>query len=148
MVGRPQNREKGFTLIELLVVVSIIGILAGAALVNVRHAERRARENVLRANLHDMRKAIDDYYADKQKFPGSLQDLAPNYMRIVPKDPLTDSADTWIEIFDEPSFDSSDPFGFETDFDSGDSLTPGVVDVKSGAEGTTMGQNPVPYGEL
>src|SRR5512133_389218 len=70
-----RKAQRGFTLIELLIVVTIIGILAGIAVVNVKNAKRKASENVLKANLALMRKGIDDYYADKQKYPASLQEL-------------------------------------------------------------------------
>lgn len=144
-----RNGQRGFTLMELLVVVTIVGILSGLAMVNVKNANRRAKEETLVYNLHAMRSAIDSYYADKQKYPASLEDLSPDYMREIPKDPITDSRDTWIEIFDEPSTDSSDPFGFDSfDSDDFDSSVPGVQDVKSGAEGMTMQPNSVPYSEL
>jgi prepilin-type N-terminal cleavage/methylation domain-containing protein len=73
--------QRGFSLLELIVVVTIIGILAGVAIVNVRYAQRKAREAALKDNLFQMRKAIDNYYADKQKFPASLEELVPNYLR-------------------------------------------------------------------
>jgi general secretion pathway protein G len=141
-----RRTETGFTIIELLVVVTIIGILAGIAVVNVRNAQRKAAENVLRADLALMRKAIDDFYADKQRFPSSLQELVDEkYMRAVPVDPITKSTDTWEVIQDQPSLDSgsstfgSDPFG---DPFAG----PGIVDVKTTAEGTTL--EGTPYTEL
>ena len=145
---KPDNRtERGFTLIELLIVVSIIGILAGMAMVSVRNHQRKAREVVLQANLKDIRKAINDYYADKQRYPSSLQDLTPDYLQRLPSDPITDSNSTWIEVFDQPSFDSSDPFS--QDFsDPLQSAGPGVVDVKSGAEGETLPPKSIPYDEL
>jgi len=132
----------GFTLVELLVVVTIIGILAGLALVNVRHAQRKAAENALRYDLFQMRKAIDDFYADKQRFPGSLQELVEaKYMRKLPLDPITRSADSWIEVHEEP--DPNQPFSVTEEVTG-----PGVVDVKSGAEGQTMDEPPIPYSEL
>ena len=83
MKGR---RQKGFTLIELIVVVTIIGILAGVAISNVKWAQQRARESALRHDLFEMRKAIDDYYADKQKYPESLAALkSERYLRNIPK---------------------------------------------------------------
>ncbi|HUK35575.1 MAG TPA: type II secretion system protein, partial [Vicinamibacterales bacterium] len=67
------NEQSGFTLIELIVVVAIIGILAAVAVANVKNAQQKAREAALRDDLFEMRKAIDNYYADKQKYPDSLQ---------------------------------------------------------------------------
>ena len=134
--------QLGFTLIELLIVVTIIGLLAGLATVSVRHAQRKAKENVLMANLALMRKAIDDFYADRQRFPSSLQELVDEkYMRVIPKDTITESADTWIEI-QEDVIDTLD----EPSFGEDEFLGPGIVDVKSGAEGETLGG--VPYGDL
>ncbi|MFA6958204.1 MAG: type II secretion system protein [Thermoanaerobaculia bacterium] len=137
-----RKAQRGFTLIELLVVVTIIGILAGIAVVNVKHARRKAAESVLKANLALMRKGIDDYYADKQKYPASLQELVEaKYMRKIPPDPITESAETWIEVREEVL----DQLDQQTDFAAGPA-EPGIVDVKSGAEGSTlMGE---PYGEL
>jgi general secretion pathway protein G len=138
----PSHAQRGFTLIELLIVVTIIGLLAGLATVSVRHAQRKAKENVLMANLALMRKAIDDFYADKQRFPGSLQELVDEkYMRVVPKDTITESADTWIEI-QEDVIDSLDQPTFGDD----SYRPPGIIDVKSGAEGTTL--TGTPYGDL
>jgi len=46
-----------------------------------------------------MRKAIDDYYADKKRYPETLDDLVRNkYLRVVPRDPITGSATTWILV--------------------------------------------------
>src|SRR5438045_1316056 len=66
------SSQRGFTLIELIVVVTIIGILAAIAVVNVRNAQRKAQEAALMDDLHEMRKALDDYYADKQHYPSDL----------------------------------------------------------------------------
>src|ERR1700741_5204396 len=60
-----RSGRAGFTLIELIVVVTIIGILAAVAVSNVRFAQEKAREAALRDDLFEMRKAIDNYYADK-----------------------------------------------------------------------------------
>jgi general secretion pathway protein G len=142
-MNRNRKAQQGFTLIELIVVVTIIGILAGIAMVNVRNAQRKASEAALKEDLHTLRKAIDDYYADKQKYPSSLQDLVPHYLRKLPVDPITRSAD-WEEIQDNPSDPQAPPdTGGSTDMAGG---SPGVIDVKSKAQGKTLDN--VPYNEL
>lgn len=141
-----RSNQKGFTLIELIIVVTIIGILAGIAIMNVRFAQRKAREAALMDNLATMRKAIDNFYADKQRFPSDLNELVPNYMRAVPKDPITKQAD-WELIMDDPlssTGDGGEPIPSETDPEA--MSQPGVVDVKSVAEGVTLDN--VPYNEL
>ena len=93
-----KRSQKGFTLIELIVVVTIIGILAGVAISNVKWAQQKAREAALRHDLFEMRKAIDDYYADKQKYPQNLEELkTAKYLRDIPKDPITQQKD-WAEV--------------------------------------------------
>lgn len=138
--GKAKKSQAGFTLIELLVVVTIIGILAALATINVRNARIRAEENALKYNLAQIRKAIDDYYADHQKYPPSLEDLVPNYMRKIPADPITRSAETWQTEMEQPDF-TNDDF-------SGEYSAPGVYDVRSGAEGQTHDEPPIPYSEL
>jgi len=136
-----RSLQRGFSLIELLVVVTIIGILASIALVNVRTAQRKAREAALRANLFEMRKAIDNFYADKQRYPTDLNELVPNYIRFIPKDPITMQPD-WEPVMDDPL--SLEGGMSETDPEA--MVQPGVIDVKSRAEGMTLDN--VPYAEL
>jgi general secretion pathway protein G len=116
-------RERGFTLIEVLIVVTLLVILASIGMPQYRNSVLRAREAVLREDLWRMRDAIDQYYADKNKWPQSLQDLvSEGYLREIPKDPITDSSDTWVT---EPAdVDPSSP-----------AAEPGIDNVKSGAEG-------------
>jgi general secretion pathway protein G len=133
--------QKGFSLIELIVVVTIIGILAAVAMVNVRNAVRKARETALRDNLHTMRKAIDSFYADKQRYPNDLSELVPNYLRRIPKDPMTEQED-WELVMDDPL--DLEQMSLETDPEA--VSTPGVIDVKSKAEGMTLDN--VPYSDL
>lgn len=118
--------ERGFTLIELLIVVTLVVILASVGLATYTNSTHRAREAVLRENLFRMRDAIDQYHADKNQYPTSLEDLVTEkYLRDIPKDPITDSADTWQTVMAEP--DLNNP-----------AAEPGIYDVKSGAEGTSM----------
>ena len=134
--------QKGFSLIELIVVVTIIGILASIALINVRTAQRKAREAALRDNLFQMRKAIDNFYADKQRYPADLNELVPNYIRKIPPDPMTMQQD-WETVTDDPMSLEGE---MSADTDPNAMTQPGVVDVKSRAEGTTLDN--VPYTEL
>ena len=138
---RVRRRQRGFSLIELIVVVTIIGILASIALVNVRTAQRKAREAAVRENLFQMRKAIDNFYADKQRFPSDLNELVPNYIRRIPQDPLTMQVD-WEPVMDDPL--SLEGGMSETDPEA--VTQPGVIDVKTRAVGMTLDN--VPYAEL
>ncbi|MBI2223094.1 MAG: prepilin-type N-terminal cleavage/methylation domain-containing protein [Acidobacteria bacterium] len=118
--------DGGWTLIELLVVIALITILAGVGVANYRNSVTSSREAVLKTDLFRMRDAIDQYYADKAKYPASLEALvSEGYLRKIPEDPITRSADTWQTIPAEP--DPANP-----------SAEPGIYDVKSGAEGTAL----------
>ena len=104
---RPDAR--GFTLIELLVVLSLISILAAMGMVQHRNSVLKAQEATLRTDLFHMRDAIDQYYADKGKYPASLDALVTdNYLRKIPEDPITRSADTWQTVPAEPDPEQSD----------------------------------------
>ena len=105
-----------------MVVMSLIVILASIGLAVYRQQRHRAKESVLKEDLFRMRDAIDQYYADKGKYPGTLQDLVSDkYLRAIPVDPFTNSADTWREVPSEP--DPTNP-----------TAQPGVYDVRSGSE--------------
>ena len=120
------TRERGFTLVELLVVIAIISILAAMAVVQYRNSIQLAKESTLTTNLVRMRDAIDQYYADKGKYPASLDALVTDhYLRKIPEDPITKSVDSWQTVPAEP--DPSNP-----------SAEPGIYDVKSGAQGQAM----------
>lgn len=118
--------QRGFTLIELLVVISLIVILASIGMAGYRNSTILAKESVLREDLFRMRDAVDQYFADKSQYPADLQTLVTDgYLRAIPQDPFTRSADTWQTVPSEP--DPNNP-----------SALPGVYDVKSGAEGTAI----------
>jgi len=131
-VGRARARD-GFTLIELMTVMVIIVLLAGVGVAIYANSVKTAREAALKTDLSDMRRAIDAYYADKQKYPAALDDLVTEkYLKNIPKDPITNAAD-WQTTMSER--DPSNP-----------SAEPGISEVKSNASGTAI--DGTPYSEL
>jgi general secretion pathway protein G len=125
-----RERNGGFTLIEVLIVMVLIVILAGTGMALYTNSVTRTKEAVLREDLFRMRDAISQYYADKNTYPASLQSLVDDkYLRAVPVDPFTDSADTWQVILSDP--EPGNP-----------AATLGVFDVKSGSDRTGLDGSP------
>lgn len=124
--GDRSRGESGWTLVELLVVLSIILILTAMALTQYRNSVQYAKEAALKSDLFLMRDAIDQYYADKGKYPESLDALVTErYLRAIPRDPITSATDTWETV---PA---------ERDAGSVASAA-GIVDVKSGSQDTAL----------
>ena len=122
--------QRGFTLIELLIVMTLIVVLAGIGMSTYSASVTRAKEAVLRENLFRMRDSIDQFYADKGTYPPDLPSLVTSgYLRQIPKDPFTESAETWQIVMSEP--DAATP-----------NAAPGVYDVKSGAPGVALDGTP------
>lgn len=122
-------RAKGFTMIELMMVMFILSVLAAVALPQYKNAVTSSREAVLRENLFRFRDLIDQYQADKGKYPATLEALVEDgYLRKMPIDPITGTAD-WQTLFAEIDPDNpGDP--------------PGVYDVKSASPATSLGGTP------
>jgi general secretion pathway protein G len=119
-----KSKRPGFTLIELIIVFTMIGILVGLGLPQYKYALRKAREAVLKEDLFQIRKLIDQYFTDKEKYPASLQALVEDgYLRQIPVDPFTKSSQTWTEVREAPT---------EENLVLGQTL--GIVDVHSGSE--------------
>jgi general secretion pathway protein G len=96
------THRRGFTLIELLVVMSIIGVLLTIAVPRYFKTIRHSRETVLRHDLSVMRESIDKYYADLGEYPDTLPTLVDkHYIRSVPIDPFTKSAESWLLVVSE-----------------------------------------------
>jgi general secretion pathway protein G len=120
-----RGAASGFTLIELMIVISIILILLGIAAGQYTQSVHRAREAVLRSDLQELRKAIDNYTLDKQSAPQSLDDLVQaKYLRSVPLDPMTRQAD-WVPAFENVVL-------------SPDQNGTGMTDVHSNSSGTAL----------
>jgi general secretion pathway protein G len=121
-----QRGERGFTIIELLVVLSIIMILATMGMTQYRQSVVYSRESILKEDLFRMRDAIDQYYADKGSYPGTLDALVSDgYVRKIPDDPFTKSNSSWQTVPAEP--DPNNP-----------TAEAGVFDVKSGSDATAL----------
>ena len=123
------TERRGFTLIELLVVLAIMALMLTITVPRYLQHLERSKEAVLRENLNLTRSVIDRFYGDKGRYPKSLDELVDlRYLRTLPVDPLTESAETWV-IVPVP----------------GDGATDGVYDLRSGAPGEDA--NGRPYGE-
>lgn len=126
---------------RLLAIVVGVTILLGAAYATLTiHNEKVAhfqRAAALRQTLATMRKAIRDFRTREGRYPRTLQELVPKYLRTIPVDPVTESATIWRVTTEEtvqPSNDFSPaaPAKSETY----------IIEVHSGASGLDANGNP------
>lgn len=124
------RRRFGFTLIELMIVMAVIAVLMSIALPIYSRTIQRSKESVLKNNLFTLRTVIDEYTYDKQKAPQTLDDLVSDgYLRQVPIDPMTGTADSWKLIMEDAN-------------NAANQQEPGIWDVRSGADGTSLEGTP------
>lgn len=116
---------RGFTLIEMLVVMTIVALLLTVALPRYFGSLEKSKEVVLKENLQVLRVTLDRFYADKGRYPETLEELVENkYLRSVPVDPITESERSWL-IISATNADEN-----------------GIADVRSGAAGQTRDGKP------
>ncbi|RME29571.1 prepilin-type N-terminal cleavage/methylation domain-containing protein [Candidatus Parcubacteria bacterium] len=103
-----KDRSPGFTLIELLVVIAIIGLLSSIVFASLNSARQKARIAKSLADLKELQKALEMYYADHRSYPSSqggagswdglyscwgdstpnwIPGLAPTYIARLPRSP-------------------------------------------------------------
>lgn len=123
----PSARRRGFTLIELIVVMAIVALLASIAAPRYFNSLQRSRETALHASLQVMRDAIDQFAADKGRYPDSLEELAAlRYIREVPEDPIDGGREGWVVVAPPPDMQAAGQ----------------VWDVRSGAAGRAADGRP------
>lgn len=119
------DKRRGFTLIELLVVLGIVALLLTIAVPRFFPQVDSTKEKILAENLRNTRAVIDQFYADRGKYPDSLDELVEKkYLPSKPYDPVTESTDTWIILPPEDESRGS------------------VYTIKSGAPGTAKDGRP------
>jgi general secretion pathway protein G len=131
--SRRAAAQRGFTLIELLTVMTIMALLATVGIVGYRRHTRAAREAVLKEDLFQLNHSLEQFLADRGKYPTSIGQLRDEkYLREIPVDPMTQSKDTWVSEYESPDQDNPDS-------------EMGIFRIRSGS--TDMGENQVPYNE-
>ena len=112
----PRRKNEGFTFIEMLVVVTVIGILAAVGVVSYQAANKNARDGKRRADLEQVRAALEMYKADSTTnvYPGSLSAVAPptsTYINPLPSPPANSKKtdDTTMTSY-EDGYSCSNPF--------------------------------------
>lgn len=137
------SQKKGFTLVEMLVTLTILSILALAAMPLAKVAIKREKEITLRRNLRILREAIDEYkkLADEKKFefdeetegyPPDLEILVDGieititeegeekakivkFLRRIPRDPMMNSQEWGLRSYQDDA--DSDVWGGENVYD-------------------------------
>lgn len=94
-----KKNKTGFTLIELLVAMTIMAVLMGISLVSYQGSKKSARDGKRRADLEQIRSALEIYRSDCKTYPatglvvsgaalvGAGSCAGNTYMEKVPTDP-------------------------------------------------------------
>ena len=90
-----KRKNSGFTLIELLVAMTIVAVLLGISLVSYQGARKSARDGKRKADLEQIRGALEMCRTDAGSYPAAIyNDIscgvpAKTYLSGTPKDPST-----------------------------------------------------------
>ena len=134
-MSSPISSQAGLTLVELIIVITVLAILAGAAVPIAKFQVKREKEKELRRDLWEMRGAIDAYHdaatkggmvtkADSINYPPDLQTLVDGveiqskkvkFLRKIPTDPMTGNTDWGLRSNQDDA--DSDSFGGQNVFD-------------------------------
>lgn len=126
------RKNSGFTFIELVIVMVMLSILLAIAVPVYQGQVRMTKEGVLKNNLAILRERLDQFKADRNKYPNSLQELVDGgYLREIPEDPMTGEHE-WEEVYSD--YDPDEP-----------DAEPGIYDVHS--RSSDIGSNGTPYSE-
>ena len=88
-----------------------------------KNVHLRTREAVLKTNLRTLRGVIAQRHDDKGRYPATLETLiTEGYLRKIPMDPITKSNETWVLAYEDGQR--------------------GIIDVKSGAPGSSLDGQP------
>jgi general secretion pathway protein G len=127
--GSSSPGDRGFTLLELMIVLSVMMVLLAIAIPAYHRHIIQTRETVLKANIIQLDKLIQQYTLDKRQAPQSLDDLKTNeYIHEIPKDPITGAADY--------DCDQEDPQN------AADPQQPGITRCHSHSSGTSLEGEP------
>lgn len=115
------RKTRNLLVLAILLAVTVFGYLFYPPARTVYGAPVRAKEAVLRTNLHTLRDVIQQFNQDRHRYPSSLDELVEaGYLRKLPSDPFTRSDRTWQPTREPRPYSGT---------------LPGIVDVHSGAPG-------------
>jgi general secretion pathway protein G len=118
------------TVISLISATAVLAVLVSIVLPIYHRSMLRSKESILKNNLYTLRAVIDEYTYAQHKAPRTLQDLVSNgYLRRVPMDPITGSADTWKQMMEDAT-------------NTVNQTEPGIFDIRSGSELTSLEGTP------
>ncbi len=119
-----KQSTRGFTLIEILVAATIIAVLSVIGVVSYVSINKRSRDAKRRADLEQVRSALELYRSDNGSYPGSSVDfihltalddgsgngpLVPTYLPSIPLDPKNTS-DLSLEYWYSPLGAGNGPY--------------------------------------